>query len=333
MPSTILRNLVLAFVLPCLGFGAGAAQQRASGGRGLDRELLQHYLGPQEWREVGDADVRVYAMPGRERDAERLLAAARQSLPRVALELGVRAEDVLPIWIVIAPGGGRFALEAPSWSAAIARPHRNLIVLSGPALHTTRLNLQETVAHEVAHLVVHERLGDEAWMPRWLHEGLAVHFSNYSRLRDRFVSWGRGPVRLAELENVFPASPARARLAYLESHAAVRRLLQLGPIAPLLDRLARGEEFEGAFLAVYGLSVDAFPESVFEEVARRWRYLSLLTSGVTLFGVMTLLFLAASLRKLLRNRRRRREWAAEEAALELLRPPESHGRAGEEPDA
>ncbi|UCE03737.1 MAG: hypothetical protein JSW67_05995 [Candidatus Latescibacterota bacterium] len=319
MSPTILRNLALAFLLLCCGFVAGAAQQRDAGGRGLDPELLRQYLGPQEWHEVGDADVRAYATPGWERDAARVVAAARESLPRVALELGVRAEEVLPIWIVIAAAGGRLALEAPSWSAAIARPHRHLIVLSGPALHTTRLNLRETVAHEVAHLVVHARLGDEAWMPRWLHEGLAVHFSNYSRLRDRFVSWGRGPVRLDELENVFPASPARARLAYLESHAAVRRLLQSGPIAPLLDRLARGEEFEDAFLAVYGLSVDAFAESVFQEVSRRWRYLSLLTSGVTLFGMMTLLFLAASLRKLLRNRRRRREWAAEEAALELLR--------------
>ncbi|MFQ5600725.1 MAG: hypothetical protein ACE5G2_09225 [Candidatus Krumholzibacteriia bacterium] len=284
-------------------------------------ELLERYLKTREWVVVGDAPVRAYATRSWRRQAELAEAAARHSLPRIASELGVAPRQVLPVWIVVSPGGGRFVLEAPSWSAAIARPRRHLVVLSGPALRRTRMNLQETVAHELVHLAVHERIGDFGWMPLWLHEGLAVHFSGYGRLRDRLVRWGRGPVRLQELEYVFPRNATRARQAYLESAAAVRRLLQEGPIAPLLDRIEAGEEYEEAFLAVYAMTSREFAALVYEEVAQRWRYLSLLTSGVTLFGLMTILFVVGGVRRRLRDRRRMREWEAEEAAIEPVQPP------------
>jgi hypothetical protein len=215
-------------------------------------------------------------------------------------------------------GGGRFAIEAPSWSAAIARPAEHLVVVSGPALSGARMNIRETVAHEVAHVALRGRLGEIGWMPLWMHEGLAVHCSDYRRLRDRFVLWGRGPVHLRELEHVFPRHPKRAQLAYLESHAAVKRLLDIAPVALLLDRLQRGEEFDVAFADVYRMTPGDFAELVHGEVARRWRYLSVLTSGATVFGALTLLFVVAATTKRIRDRRRRRQWERDEEALELV---------------
>lgn len=281
-------------------------------------DLLRHYLGTEAWYEAGDAQVRAWAAPGWEEHADAVVTAARWSVPRVARELGLPPERVLPIWIVVSPGGGRFALEAPSWSAAIARPAHHLVVISGPALHAARMNLRETVAHEVAHVALGECLGEIGWMPRWLHEGLAVHLSDYRRARDRLVFWGRGPIHLRELTFDFPSHPARARLAYLESHAAVQRLLELGPVAPLLDRLARGEEFDAAFTAAYRMTPAAFAEDVYGQVARRWRYLALATSGATLFGVLTVLFVVAASVRRIRDRRRRRQWDEEEEALAVL---------------
>lgn len=283
-----------------------------------EHDLLRHYLGTEAWYEAGARDVHAWAAPGWEEHAEAVVDAARHSVPRVAHELGLRPDDVLPIWIVVSPGGGRFALEAPSWSAAIARPAHHLVVISGPALRGARMNLSETVAHEVAHVALGERLGEIAWMPRWLHEGLAMHLSDYGRLRDRFVFWGRGPIHLREITFAFPSHPARARMAYLESHAAVQRLLELGPVAPLLDRLARGEEFDAAFAAVYGRTTHDFAEEVHGQVSRRWRYLALATSGATLFGVLTVLFVVAASVRRIRDRRRRRQWDAEEDALALV---------------
>ncbi len=179
------------------------------------------------------------------------------------------------------------------------------------------MNLQETIAHEVAHLALGARLGASGWMPLWMHEGLAVHYSDYRRFRDRFVFWGRGPVHLQELEHRFPRHPTRARLAYLESHAAVLKMLEIGPVAPLLDRLEAGEEFDAAFAQVYGLAPGAFAEQVYGDVARRWRYFSVITNGASVFGAVTFLFVVAATVIRIRNRRRRREWERQEA-LEMV---------------
>ncbi len=280
-----------------------------------DAELIRSYLGGGDWVVAGDANIGAYGAAGWRGETELAAAAARHSLPRVAAVFGLAEADVLPVWIVVAPDEGRLHREAPSWSAALARPGLHLVVLSGPALQRAHMNLQETVAHELVHLVLHRRLGESGWMPLWLHEGLAVHFSGYRRTSDRLLTLGRGPVHLAELEDAFPDNALRARLAYLESAAAVRRLLRMGPIEPLLDRVGAGEEFAVAFDTVYGKMPHVFAREVYDEVEQRWRYLPLLTSGGTLFGLMTLLLVVAVLRKRARDRRRLRAWAEDDAGV------------------
>jgi hypothetical protein len=121
---------------------------------------------------------------------------------------------------------------------------------------------------------------------------------------------------LEELTDVFPAQPERARLAYLESWAAVRHLLRRGPIEPLLARVAAGEEFDTAFEGVYGQTPEAFADALADEVERHWRFLPLLTSGTSLFGLMTVLFLLAAWRMRVKRRRRLAAWAEAEAAAE-----------------
>ena len=183
------------------------------------------------------------------------------------------------------------------------------------------MSLEETVAHEVSHLALAVRLGDAGWVPRWFDEGVAMRLSGYSRLSDRLAMLGRGPVHLSELTDAFPQQAARAQQAYLESEAAVRRLMLEAPLAPLLDRLAAGAEFDSAFAAVYGTTRQQFTDDVYAEVSRRWRYLSALGGGVSLFGIMTLLFLVGVARQRARTRRRLREWEAEERADAADTPP------------
>lgn len=260
--------------------------------------------------------------------ARRAVALAQEQLPVILETLRVSSEDVLPIWILISPGGGRFALEAPSWSAAVARPASHLMVLSGPGLGAARMNLRETVAHELVHLVLHARIGAAGWLPRWLHEGLAVELSSYRRLSDPLLFWGRGPIQLAELVDTFPVHDARARMAYLESGAAVHRLLQLGDLHRFLDRIAAGHEFAEAFAVTYGMPWTQFAEEVHHEVGRRWRLLTAVVSSTTLFALLTVLFLAVGIRRWIRDRRRMRQWAerdeAEDARSRLARLHRSH---------
>jgi hypothetical protein len=291
--------------------------------------LLQRVLG-REWEAQGDGALRVYVTPAYRADGERALVAARAALPRIATALGLRADSILPVWIAIAPSSGAPLREAPAWSAAVAQPERHFIVLSGPALRSTRLNLPETVAHEIAHLGLAARLGERGWAPRWFDEGLAMQLSGYRRASDAWRGWGRGPVRLGELTDVFPHSPVLAQQAYLESAAAVQRLVARGSLRPLLDRLARGEEFEFAFDRTYGERLEHFLALVESEVSRRSRWVGLWSATFSLGGVMTLLFLLGALRQRRRDARRRREWEAREAAESIA--PETPAVHGPSPD-
>lgn len=315
---------------PPAAAGLGAAdldlQSSPSG-----RALLQRYLGSTQWIVAGTGGVRAYAPPDWRSEAERAAGAARESLPRIAAEIGLGSRSVLPVWIVVSPGGGLLAREAPIWSAAIAQPRRHLIVISGPELRRARLNLEETVAHEVSHLALGVRLGDEGWAPRWLDEGLAMHLSGYERWSDRLAMFGRGPVHLSELVGDFPPQPARAQQAYLESEAAVRRLLRLGPLVPFLDHLAAGAEFDSAFVAAYGVTSGHFADDVYREVSRRWRWLSVLGGSVSLFTLMTLLFIVGALVRMWRARRLRRQWEAAEAGAGAAAVSPGELASGESP--
>jgi hypothetical protein len=278
---------------------------------------LARFIGPGAVEVFGRGTVRAYAPPAWRRDAQRAWRAAERAVPDVALAVGVQPAQLTPIWIVIASSERAYTREAPSWSAAIAQPERHLVVVSGPVLHRSAMDAEETVVHEIVHLAVHARLDDIGWMPRWLEEGLAMHFSGYSRVSDPLAANGRGAVRLRDLNDAFPQHPTLAREAYLESEAAVRELLARGSLRPLLDRLAAGEEFEDAFAAVYGESVEHFEAHIAGEVPRPWRWLGTLGNGAT-FGLVTAaLVIAGALRVRWRNRRRLRAWEEQERAARL----------------
>jgi hypothetical protein len=289
----------------------------------VGRALLHRYTGADSVDAVAGAGVTAYATTDWMPEAERAHETAVRALPALRSALAL-APGPQPIWIVVSPGGGGMAREAPEWSAALARPGERLIVLSGPALRTRRAILGTTVAHELAHLLLHQRIGEQGWVPRWFDEGLAVLLSGAVGWRDRLATFGRGPVHLRDLTDQFPSEARAARFAYVESSAAMRRLLERGSLAPLLDRIAAGEEFDAAFATVYDETPAVFADRVHGEVARRWRLLAALGGGVTIGGVMALLAVVAVLRTRQRDRRRAREWAAREA-LERVDPDASPG--------
>jgi hypothetical protein len=274
------------------------------------RSLLQQYIGGTSWECFGGGGILAYSAPAWRGQAEEAARAAERALPRITSMLGVEPRQVLPLWILVSPRGEGFAREAPTWSAALAQPGRRLVVLSGPALQKTSMNLEETVAHEIAHIVLRARVGELGWVPRWLDEGLAMRLSGYGRFGDRLAGLGRGPLDLRDLADQFPREATLARQAYLESEAAVRRLDEQGSLGPLLDRLAAGEDFEPAFEAVCREPFDSFAARIAGEVPAFWRFIATMRGTGLLWAFGAALVVLGALRVRNRNRRRMREWEA-----------------------
>ena len=60
---------------------------------------------------------------------------------------------------------------APEWGAALAFPESRRIIMQGARRGSDAGDPLETLRHELAHLALHERLGDLP--PRWFDEGYA----------------------------------------------------------------------------------------------------------------------------------------------------------------
>ena len=317
--KTFLQWLLLCAGLASAGWAQDEFDLRA---RADGRWVLNRYLGPDSVLMFRAGSVRAFATAAWASEARAAAHAAHASLPQVAGTLGMNAGAFPPTWILVSPGGGALAREAPEWSAAIAQPDRHLIVLSGPALRTGRAGLEATVVHELVHLALHVRLGPNAWVPRWFDEGMAMYLAGALGWRDRVSLWGRGPVELHYLTDEFPRDARQAQFAYVESEAAVRRIARRGSIVPLLNRLQSGQEFDVAFERSYGETLRDFEGRVHGEVAGRWRWLTAWGGGVSLGGVMALLVVAGAVRVRLRNRRRLKHWAAQEQALYTVPDPD-----------
>jgi hypothetical protein len=313
--SRVIVFLVVVTITSLGSLGPARAQAPAAP-PAAPPDLVRRYLGTAD---AGDlvalegAGIHGLATRAWGRQLEIAVATVQTRIAPVAGRVGLSADAILPLWILIAPDEDVMTREAPAWSAAIAQPERHLIVVSGPALRAARADLDATITHELVHLAVGARIGPHAWMPLWLHEGLAVHWSREISLRDRIALLGRGPIQLRDLTDAFPRDAGRAQMAYLESAAAARHLLGLGPIAPLLDQLRDEAEFDVAFARVYGMSLRDFEQRVRDEVGRSTRYLGLLTSSATLFGLLAVVFMVGGIRRMRRDRRRLREWEAAEA--------------------
>ena len=287
----------------------------------MGRLWLGRYLGGTNWERFGEGGIEAYSNTAYRADAERAARAAVAALPEITAALGVSPGDILPFWILVSPRAEGFAREAPTWSAAMAQPENRLVVLSGPSLRRTVMDLDETVAHEMAHLALRARIGEMGWVPRWFDEGLAMRLSGYSRWSDRLAGIGRGRLDLHELTDFFPRDPGLARQAYVESEAAVRRMQERGPLVPLLDRLAAGADFEPAFAAVYGQSFDDFAREIADEVPAVWRFLATVRGTTLLWAFGAALVVLGAWRVRLRNRRRLREWEAAESDVQGVGPP------------
>jgi hypothetical protein len=120
---------------------------------------------------------------------------------------------------------------APEWGAAIATPADQRIVMQGSRANSTAGDPRATLRHELAHLALHEVLGDLP--PRWFDEGYASYaageLARDDVLATNVVLAFRGVPSLDSLDAFFEGGESRAQTGYALSRSAVAAIAALDP--------------------------------------------------------------------------------------------------------
>jgi len=236
-----------------------------------------------------------------------LYAPTDQRLALSLLESSV-ARDTFPglprpqvrVQVWVAPDDAHFRRwageGAPEWGAAFAFPVERRIVLHGHRGGGRAGDPLEVLRHELAHLALHEALGDLP--PRWFDEGYASfaagEWGRDDVLATNFalaIAFGRTP-SFAELDAQFQGGATAAQAAYAFSYRAVSELASLDQrrgLTLLFEHWRRERSLEKAVRQAYGITLGGFEVRWQDATRRRYGGLALVTdlsAGAILLGVL-----------------------------------------------
>jgi hypothetical protein len=264
----------------------------------------------------------IVCYPGDEKLASALLARAltTDSFPGIPRP----SQRVL---IAIAPDQRRFrewgGPGAPEWGAALAFPDTRRIVMQGHRASSDAGNPFEVLRHELAHLALHEYLGDLP--PRWFDEGYASYAARELNRNDvlaaNFALAMRGMPTFDELDDLFGEGATSAQAAYALAYRAVDDMASIDPsrgLALLLRNWKQTGSLDRALRASYGTTLTAFEHDWQQRTRRRYGGLALF-SDITVATLIFLVLIAPLY--VARRRRDRRRMAALVAADALAEPP------------
>jgi hypothetical protein len=254
-----------------------------------------------------------------------------------SLATAAQANDSFPglprprqrVLVALAPDARTFRAwvgpNAPEWGAAIAFPESRRLVIHGRDAGARVGDPVATLRHELAHLALHETLGDLP--PRWFDEGYASYAAG---------EWGRDealatsvalvlrPVPgIDSLDDYFIGGEQRADEGYALAHRAVAELAAMDERRGLALFFAYWKQtgsMDRAVRDAYGLTLADFDQRWRDRTRRRYGGLAL-TADFALLGLLggvTLLPLWVARRR--RDRRRLEAMrAADDAADRALR--------------
>lgn len=204
--------------------------------------------------------------PGDEQLARQALDILEAAYWRIATALSTFPERVITV-VLYTEEQFTDITRAPRWAAG-AYDGRIRIPVRG--LRSDARELERVLGHEFVHALVQSVA--PRGVPTWLNEGLAVAFEpEGSAWAARELATSPRRLPLQRLASGFAGlSGADARLAYAQSAAAVRLLLDEGggpALAAMLQDLAAGETFGAAFERHLFLPYDSFVARVGQSAA------------------------------------------------------------------
>ena len=253
------------------------------------------------------------------------------------------------VLLAIAPDGRRFrewvGPAAPEWGAAVAFPALSRIVMQGRQAGSEAGDPRSVLRHELAHLALHEYLGDLA--PRWFDEGYASYAAGeWGRdevLATNLALLARGMPTLDTLEAGFYEGSALAEESYALAFRAVSDLASLDPergLSLFFSYWKESGRFDQAVRQAYGLTATAFERQWQERTRRRYGVLALVANLSLATSIFLVAFVPLYVSRRRRDRRRLDAMRAadaaadrEEAALAALMAESGVPTAGSGPDA
>src|SRR5579883_1061407 len=179
------------------------------------------------------------------------------------------------------------------YASGMAYPPLHLILLTLQAPGSAESpDLPEVFRHELSHIALEDAVAGNP-VPRWFNEGLAVHESGESFLKRSSVlsqaTLSKTILPLADLDKSFPSDRYEVNVAYAESADFVRFLLRQADrarFAALIERVREGQPFEHALTDAYGTDLRKLDYEWREELAKRYSFVPVLTSGALVWVVL-----------------------------------------------
>lgn len=256
--------------------------------------------------------------PGLPASANRLAEGPRPWVAGVMELVGLDAPGK-DIRVLLAPESSPYARGAPAWvsgytDGVTTDAGSAVVILAERTPSYPDGGLEEVLAHEVAHVLIHRASGGRR-VPRWFDEGVAMLAGRSWRLRDQTeLAWGllSGPrVPLWKLDDLFQGDRGDVERGYALAGTLVQDLLErYGPAVPriVLARLAQGDTFGEAMRGATGATLIDIGEGFYARQGTLRRWIPILTSTAVLWFGISLLAIVAGIRK-----RRRRAELEEEA--------------------
>ena len=229
------------------------------------------------------------------------------------------------VLIAIAPDARRFRQwagpAAPEWGVALAFPASRRVIIQGRTAGSDAGDPQETLRHELAHLALHERLGDRP--PRWFDEGYASVAAHEWR-RDDVLAANvalalRGVPSLDQLDESFEQGTTAAQSAYALSYRAVSELASLDPergLTLLFQYWQNARNLDAAVRQAFGMTLNGFEKEFQGRTQRRYGALAVFADLSLMFLVTSVFILPFIVSRRRRDRRRLREMLEADAIAE-----------------
>jgi hypothetical protein len=240
------------------------------------------------------------------------------------------------VLIAVAPNEPRFrewiGPDAPEWGAAIAFPESRRIVVQGHRAGSDAGDPVEVLRHELAHLALHEYLGDLP--PHWFDEGYAS-YSARELVRSEVLATNvalalKGTPTLDRLDEMFGEGATSAQAAYALAYRAVDDMSSIDAergLTLVLGEWKRTRSLDRALRAAYGMTLASFEHDWQQRTRRRYGGLALF-SDLTLAGLVVLLIVTPLyLARRRRDRTRMAALVAADAAASRLKEWDGDGQS------